>query len=915
MARGQPFHCPPGVTLRDRSEQRQAQLAKRQALMAKLAKNAADRRSSTPAAMASAPARLHRNVDAYMAALAAQPLHRLGESEVVQLTPAYVRIVRSAAEVAVDGSAQVVMPWPPGRLSPSAIVSLLAVAAVGSAERTIVTVQRSTETSRAPADEVRAIVYPYARSTHAQARQVQLDRHVLGTTNFEHVKRYMSGGGGAAKDYHQVLARVRQLNGTASDGRSYAEFEHPILDEIVPHGPPRGDRPSNSSLLWRTRNKTDITRQSRSGEADDPAKAAFYLYTLRAGDRIGVELRAIAKSPDLLILDLSRNGRDRLGWDWLERAKEMVNCIRTVHPTTGILVVADDPWTYRAARFDLLGVKLPGRKGKMMPATGHIVYSPTSGIVTDIGTRAIAIEGGAQPDADGFFGEVDRNIERLRALVNRLLTLGDQEGAATVRNLIATVRRSACLPGSLAELSRFLERETSTAIADDRLAIYRVASDVATLTDPRSLASQADAEHGTVTGARELMRKLEFATPMTSLLEAAIQPALRSSSRSVFVFRSDMVAEFAADRLSHDHPKLRARLNDNVILFGGERVLATVTGMPNSSRNQFKRAILVAPTRSAILATLAQPWLPDKVLVLADADTLAYAARDAEQLADEIDIAPLAARLRAFATRAAGRVAEIGRHAIQFEMPTDDVEFPTGAVVDLTGGVRGARNLLEIVLKNGQRILARRNTGIVLRDDGSATTAFIERPACQIRAGDEVCVIGPGFVERARTLINIRATAAEEIRNYHEQVTRRFGEIDGSSVQARLRALVARMGEPNVSTETAHYWIDLRDQLDKPLCDVVPHAPQDEATFLRFTRALGIGERLALTYWRWAVVAQRTHRLRYGNIFHDAFRGILTDTHAALASSQDRRAEIRTLRAMAEEHVSVVDEVRSIQAS
>lgn len=915
MARARPFYRPPSATPSNRNEQRQTQLAKRQALVSKLAKNAAERRSSTPVAAAPAPARPHRDIDAYMAALAAQPLHRLGEPDVVQVTPAYARMVRSAAEVAIDGSAQVVMAWPLSRLSPSAIVSLLAVAAVGSAKRAEVTVQHSTETSRAQADEVRAVIYPYARSTHAQARQVQLDRHVLGATNFEHVKRYMSGGGDAAKDYHQVLARVRQLNGTASDGRKYAEFEHPILDEIVPHGPPRGDRPSNSSLLWRTHNKTDIVRQSRSGKADDPAKAAFYLYTLRAGDRIRADLRAIATSPDFLILDLSRPGRERLGWDWLARAKEIVDCIRTMHPTTGILVIADDPWTYRTARFDLLGVKLPGRKGKTVPATGHVVYSPTPGIVTDVGVGAIAIEGGARPDADGFFGDVGREIERLRALTNRLITLGDQEGAATVRNLIATVRRSACLPGSLAELSRFLERETSTAIAEDMLAIYRVTADVAALSDPRSLASQADAEHGAVAAARETMRKLESATPMTSLIAAAIQPALRSSSRSVFVFRSDMVAEFAANRLSQDHLKLRERLNDGIIRFGGERVLATITGMSTSSRNQFKRAILVAPTRSAILDTLAQPWLPEKVLVLADADTLAFAARDAEQLADEIDCAALTARLRAFATRAAARVAEIGRHAVRFEMPTDDVEFPTGSVVDLTGGGRGERNLLEISLKNGQRILARRNTGIVLRDDCSATTAFIERSARHIRAGDEVCAIGPSFIERARMLINMRATAAEEIRDYHEQVTRRFGEIAGNSVQARLRVLVARMGQPNVPTETAHYWINLRDQLDKPLCDVVPHAPQDEATFLRFTSALGIGEKLAQTYWRWAVVAQRAHRLRFGNVFHDAFRGILTDPHAALASSRDRSAEIRTLLAMAEEHVSVVDEVRGVQAS
>ena len=84
---------------------------------------------------------------------------------------------------------------------------------------------------------------------------------------------------------------------------------------------------------------------------------------------------------------------------------------------------------------------------------------------------------------------------------------------------------------------------------------------------------------------------------------------------------------------------------------------------------------------------------------------------------------------------------------------------------------------------------------------------------------------------------------------------------------------------------------------------------------MRFTAALGISERMAGNFWRWAVVAQRSHRVRYGNVFHDAFRGILTDPHAALASNRDRADKIRMLRSMAEEHVAIVDKVRSYRTS
>ncbi|MBN9074886.1 MAG: hypothetical protein BGN87_20925 [Rhizobiales bacterium 65-79] len=916
MRRDRPFQRPPGTDLGDRAEQRQAALDKRQALLSRMAKSNADRSAAAAATpKVATPERPRREVDGYMDALAAQIFHPLGRAESAEITPAYARLVRSAAEVASDGSVQVVMPWPPARVSPSAIVGLLTIAAVASAEAEQVDVQGASEKGRRRADEVRAIVFPYARSTHAQARQVQVDRHALGAVNFEHLKRYMNGAGDAAKDFHQVLARVRNLTGRATDGRDYAEFEHPILDEIVPHGPPRGERSSNSTLLWRTRTKTDIAKQRRSGEGDDPAKASFFLYTVRAGERLGVDLRAITRAPDLLILDLTRNARNRLGWDWVRKAADMVACLREVHPATGILAITDDPWTYGTARFEILGTHRPGRNGKAIPATGHVAYSEVPEIVRSAATGDTTFEGGGRIDVDGFFGDVDHNIEALRRLANSLADKGDAEGSTTARNLIATVRRTAMLPGSLSELSRFLERETSTAAADDLLAGYRVTADLATLNDPRSLASQVDAEADSLSGAREMMRKLEGGTPMTTMLESAIQPALRSSSRSIFVFRSDLVAEFAADRLTASHPKLGARIDSEIIRFGGERMLKTVADLPPNSRNQFKRVVVVAPTRTAILTMLTQPWLPEQVTILADADTLAFAVRDAERLAGEIDIALLAARLRSFTARANKRVEEIGRHLVRFEMPTDDVEFPNGSVIDLSGVGRGERNLVEIELKNGQRIIARRSTGIVLRDDGAATTLFVERPASQVKKGDEVCVIGHGFVERARTLVNIRATAAEEIRDYHQLVVERFAAMPEPTVIAKLRSLVAAMGEPAVSAETARYWVDLDREVDKPLHDVVPHAPQEEETFMRFTAALGISERMARTFWRWAVVAQRSHRVRYGNVFHDAFRGILTDPHAAMASNRDRTDEIRTLRAMAEEHVAIVDEVRSYRAS
>lgn len=862
--------------------------------------------------------RPNRNVEAYLQALTDMPFYRLGSRARAYLAPWYQALVQSALEAINDGGARTVMTWPLSQPCPSGILDLIALGATASALPTQVVIAGQREDAREQADGLRAVLYPYARSTHAAARQVQVDRNQLGSLHFDHEKRCLDGQAApGTKDYHQVLSRVRQLTGRAFDGQSYVEFEHPILDELVPHGPPDGPHPANSELLWRTRSKTDIGQLSRSGAADDPASATYYMYTVRASDAVGKILAAITESPHLFIIDLSRTGRGRLDWNWQAQARNAINEVRKMHPATAILALVDDPWTYRVARFEVLGSQASGKKGKVFAAPGRVVFAPENDILVESSERGPNFEGPTNIEVDGFFGDSDRLIERHRSLAHVLANRGSPSEAATVRDMIATIRRSACLPGSLASFSEFLEAETTTAMAADIFAAYRIGANLTSLSDVRSLASQLDDGQQIVTNARELMRSLESETPMALLLHDSMQALLRSSSRSLVVFRSDMIAEFATSELTRRIPKLKHRLDNDMVRLGGSELIATVSAAHVSFRNQFKRMILVAPTRSSILATFAEPWLPDLVVILADADTLAFAAKDAERLASELDDGQVPERLLLFASRALARVSEIGRHAVRLdnELPSEDIEFPTGTVIDLTGGAHGDQDLLEIRMRNGQKILSRRSTGIVVRHDGAATLAFIEKPASAVKVDEEVCVIGPAFIERARSLLNVRGTAAAEIREYHNQVDSRFAALPGDSRMDRLRHLVAEMGEPRVSPGTARYWISLEQELEKELHEVVPHAPQDRDTFLRFTAALGIGQRLAESFWRWAVVAQRSHRLRSAIVFHDAFRGILTDPHAALAENVDRTDEIRALRSMAEGHVATVAEIERVGAT
>ena len=166
--------------------------------------------------------------------------------------------------------------------------------------------------------------------------------------------------------------------------------------------------------------------------------------------------------------------------------------------------------------------------------------------------------------------------------------------------------------------------------------------------------------------------------------------------------------------------------------------------------------------------------------------------------------------------------------------------------------------------------------------------------------------MGHAFIEKMRPLLNISAVAAEEIRAYHDVVRQRFREIPGTSVSARLRVLSDKMGEPRVDPAKMKYWVTLDDEADKALHDVVPHAPRDRETYLRFMKALGVSEGAARRFWAWAVIEQRSVRQRVGTVLYDAYRSILVDPYGADAAQPERISGVKAVRSAAEQFVATV---------
>ncbi|MDX2275450.1 MAG: hypothetical protein NW206_08365 [Hyphomonadaceae bacterium] len=880
---------------------------------AKFAQQQAARAAEEAARAEEEAARPRWNLDRVTDSVASLPLREVERDEQLRVSSVYQRLVTIVAGCINEGSSSAVMCWPGGDPSPSAVAVLLGLSDCASAE----TVVLGADHSFAPPLGVRALIYPYARTAHRALRHVYVDKTVLGSLHIKHQLRAVRASDDPAlEDYHKTVARVSRMTGRALDGKTYAEILHPSLDDLMPSGPCQGDA-GRSPLLGRIAAKTDLRDISRSRVADDPSKARFYLFGLRADEALARNLKPIAPSLSVVLLDLDYTGRNRLGQDWQERLKLFMEKLREFAPQLPVVALTDDPFTFDTVRFNILGTG-KGRRDKRTPCVSAVLFAQ-DGAIAEMETPCRgAIEAVEKWEVDGFSGGLGPLLDRLRQNSRKARALGDREVADQLTALATILRRCASLPGPIGALADFIGNDAAAA---DVLTGYRVGTILATLRETHSaFAQHHPAELTAVCDAVEAAwRTAAGGGAMAPLLRDVVKRFKGVSSKTAVLFPKDMLAEFAASVLSSDAEfgeKLSERIERGMILFVDRAGFNDLAAQPSAQRNHIKTLIVVAAPRSSLLTLLAEPWLPDNVIVLADADALAAAARDTQRLSQYSDLSALAQRFTGFSASAAAEVRRLANSALQLsledELNLEELEFPLSGVIDLAGNVRPGQAVIHLDFDGGQQVMARPGTKLVVQDRERTVPVFVEVEARNVEAGDRVCVIGDAFLDMARPLLNISVRAAEEIRDYHNQVLERFARIEGATRTAKLAKLIERMGTPNVSVDRAAYWVKLEEQVEAPLHEVIPCAPQDHATFMAFARALGMTETAANQYWLWAVIAQRRSRLRAAMAFHDAYRSILVDVYAAQSENPAHAADVRRLRTAAENHVSVVRSKREV---
>ncbi|MBL6650545.1 MAG: hypothetical protein ISP49_03065 [Reyranella sp.] len=775
---------------------------------------------------------------------------------------------------------------------------------------------------------LRTLFYPWVRPSRLAQSSVLVDKNWVLKTNLHHINRGRSAEhshSSPLSDLHRALIRVKDLDGTVKGRRGrpqakLAEYSHPTLTELSPQAVLMDGSVSSHGLLHRTRRFTQLPDLSL-GSPDNPQTAHYMMLALHRTARPNKALIKTMGPLHGVLIDATSRATRGLGDAWKEKYADVLATVRRLFGRVPVLAVTDDPFTHTVFARDLLAAHdarpdLP-KKGQV-PIAQPALYCEQGSIVAATAAAPISFEGCEHIRAVGFGGIGREVLDGLNGLHQRALMIDDDQSARLLRLLKSVIRRCANAPGGLQFLDDFVTESDGIETAIQVMAGYRPQHIFTELENPALALAQGYPEE-----IKSLRQKIEeflsqynTTTPMGSVLESVVGDLMGKSSKVLLTMRDGTALDFARDRLlaSPIGERFKKRLDQEMLIAmdypSTEALLREGGGSdPRTFRNHIGWLVLVGPKRADATRLMALPWLPRDVFVVGDLDLLKNIASDSKRLSRFTAFGvPVQKRLSRLAQEGADEIArrDASRTALTWdEPPEEDVEFiPMSSVVDL--GTKGSPQIIVFKTSNNYTINARPGSDLVLCDWDDPANPFQRGRADEINVGDEIAVLGDAFIEGARGLLDIRATAAAGLRSYHETVRDALPSVPGKTRRDKAVEIAKRMGEPGL-VDRVYNWINVDKYLQEDLRLVRPNAPQRLPEFLKFMTAIGRGERAAQIDWTWAVVATRSRRVSAALQFHEAYLGILVDPHARLAENPRIADGLRSLRRLAEDFVGRVE--------
>lgn len=777
------------------------------------------------------------------------------------------------------------------------------------------------------------LLFPWSRSIGGTQRTLLVDRDYICKVTLQALNRVLQDS--SEHPAFGFLMALHSLKHLLASGKKDKRFRkalsdnpglmHPTLFEITPqHGVQNaGLRPYTNQFLRRLRRHTWIgDRPEHIDNACDPCRTPFFLFGVHA-DAVrvkqfrlaGLDPRHGGRAPDIVLLDLTRRGRNRLGKNWRQSLARFLGIVRDLYSerVPPVLAITDDVFILQALRWEILkeyDIRREVETKHKRPSAARLVLHPKS---DPLDPETITPGSLSEFTAEVYGSDVLGIVEFALKLRRSLLDSGDEEIADAVTTAMQVVQNLIGLPGSPRQFHDFLtenyegyERHSMGARYDHLAPRSRIKSALQlglAGTNHQHLSQFLDAYD-------KLCAIAASDNPGRKLFDKSLQGLIFKSTKSIVVFSSELLRGFAEWRVETDRalsqvqPKLGSKLR-----FVDRREAIEELDLDRQEQKLFHRILFVEPYPDDLLHVLTRPWLPEKVVVLSNLALAEQTLRRIRILRDLDGIQPVDEKLSIvqseFERALQGRLIQV---------PDLDAEppMPRLGTLDLTTAGTPGSGALRVITTSGDLQIRAFDGSEVAAYEPDSLQIFSRKLARDLVPGDQICVFSPDFVGMAREKLNLSANASEILPLYHKAVAEAALRLPGIDMTAKTQALRERMLEIDSALtlptpQAMRHWIDVADLVDAPRDEVRPQAPRDRRHYLCFMAALGISDEVARQYWDWGIFWTRSMRIRSGAAFHQVFMGILIDPHGTASRlPEKRRHDVWRIYETAEHHVVTV---------
>ena len=613
-------------------------------------------------------------------------------------------------------------------------------------------------------DGLVTLYFPWNRNTPATQRNLLIDRNFIYDATLPVLTRLLD-----TSESHPVFGYLMALHSlkfipkrSKKDLRFMKALDadpgliHPTLFEILPQVGIQRDslHDYRAQFLRRLRRHTWIAEQNEYIEAAiDPLRTPFFLFGVHAD---ALRLRDFRKAglfssrggqrPDIVLVDLTYRARNRLGKDWRQPLTRFLGIVGESYGAESppVLAVTDDVFVLQKLRWDVLNEYDKDRGARVAPrrpATSQIVLHPKPHVLDH---ETVVSSAASKITAEVYGSDVLSVVDLGLKLRQSFLNVGDSELASAVTAAITSIQNIVGLPGPARQFHDFLADHY-----DGYEKLYH-GSRFDHLKPRGQIKSALQQGLGGVNQDKlseflktfdKICENAATHNPGSMLFDQCILDLARKPKRSILVFSSEVLLGFAEWRIENDSALsyVRSSLGRKLVLIGRRDAIEELE-LDQQERKSYHRIVFFEPHAEDLLYMLTQPWVPEKVFVLANLALASSTLRRVRILLQINGIDPIRDRLLAIQEQLdralSGRVVDIPDLDLAPPLPS----LGTLDLTDAEAGTPGIEETRLITTSGNFQIKAFDGSEMALYD-ADALQAFSLKLAKDLKTGQrDLCV-------------------------------------------------------------------------------------------------------------------------------------------------------------------------------